>query len=547
MKRILSIMLALMLVLGAVPVLADTAKTPIIGKPTTTVKQMETWAKAKKADPDFIKQAKTFYDISVKYGIDPAVTYAQSAKETNFFKFTGVVSKDHFNPCGLKITVGGSDTDKQAHKKFKDWNEGITAQVHHLALYAGHKDFPYDADKTPDPRHFPSIYGKAPYVEDLGARWAPSKTYGWETAIMMYDLTTALVDGVDPIPGPNVKPVIPEELLKPVLPNPEEPNEPVKPEKPTEPDEPVYITVPRPMQRIFGVDRITTAIRVSKEIVDKSNEVIIASSTSYADALVAASYSRSGDSYIPILLNGRDSLNPEVKSEILRLGASRVYIIGGSTVISQKVMSEIAALGGDGVGKVTAVRISGSDRYDTANMIADKTGNKNRFILANGNTFADALSVSAYSAQTKIPILLTNGNTLDPKTEKRLNAADEVIIIGGINSVSGPIGDKLRENGVTVSRISGRDRIDTAVEVSKKLFPKNKVFIVTDAYNYPDSLVGAPLAAKYGGTILLTNSKTLSSAVDGYLNAVRPTNIIALGGNNSISASVYNALDMKIK
>ncbi|WP_425538803.1 hypothetical protein [Microaceticoccus formicicus] len=40
MKRIFSIMLALMLLLGAVPVMADEAKTPIIGKPTTTVKQM---------------------------------------------------------------------------------------------------------------------------------------------------------------------------------------------------------------------------------------------------------------------------------------------------------------------------------------------------------------------------------------------------------------------------------------------------------------------------------------------------------------------------
>lgn len=534
-------MLALMLLLGAVPVMADEAKTPIIGKPTTTVKQMEAWAKAKKADLDFIKEAKTFYDISVKYGIDPAVTYAQSAKETNFFKFTGVVSKDHFNPCGLKITVGGSDTDKQAHKKFKDWNEGITAQVHHLALYAGHPDFPYDADKTPDPRHFPSIYGKAPYVEDLGAKWAPSKTYGWETAIMMYDLTTALVDGVDPIPGPNVKPEIPKELLKPDLPKPVEPKDPTKPEAP------VYPPVPRTIQRLFGTNRITTATRVSKELVDKSNEVIIASSTNFADALVAASFSRRGDSYIPILLNGRDALNPEVKTEILRLKANSVYIIGGAGVISQNVMNEIIALGGDGVGKISAVRIAGQNRYETANLIADRTGNKNRFILANGNVFADALSVSAYSALTKIPIMLTDGKTLDAKTEKRLNSASEVIIIGGSNSVSGPIGDKLRQNGVTVSRISGRDRIDTGIEVSKKLFPNNKVFIVAYGYDFPDSLVGAPLAAKYGGTILLSDSKSLSPAVDAYLNSVKPSNIIVLGGNNSISASIYNALDLKIK
>lgn len=227
--------------------------------------------------------------------------------------------------------------------------------------------------------------------------------------------------------------------------------------------------------------------------------------------------------------------------------ANSVYIIGGAGVISQNVMNEIIALGGDGVGKISAVRIAGQNRYETANLIADRTGNKNRFILANGNVFADALSVSAYSAQTKIPIMLTDGKTLDAKTEKRLNSASEVIIIGGSNSVSGPIGDKLRQNGVTVSRISGRDRIDTGIEVSKKLFPNNKVFIVAYGYDFPDSLVGAPLAAKYGGTILLSDSKSLSPAVDAYLNSVKPSNIIVLGGNNSISASIYNALDLKIK
>lgn len=70
-----------------------------------------------------------------------------------------------------------------------------------------------DPDETPDPRHFPSIYGKAPDVIELSERWAPIKTYGWSLAQMVYDLDTTLVDGEDPIPGPESRLVIPEELL----------------------------------------------------------------------------------------------------------------------------------------------------------------------------------------------------------------------------------------------------------------------------------------------------------------------------------------------
>ncbi|MGO0807090.1 hypothetical protein ACTPEF_24150, partial [Clostridioides difficile] len=37
---------------------------------------------------------------------------AQSAKETGFCNFGGVLDASFKNPCGLKTSVGGSDTDK---------------------------------------------------------------------------------------------------------------------------------------------------------------------------------------------------------------------------------------------------------------------------------------------------------------------------------------------------------------------------------------------------------------------------------------------------
>lgn len=157
-------------------------KHPILNKASVTVPQMQDWARKRNADPEFIEQAETYYNISVIYGIDPAITYAQSAKETNYFKFGGVLDKSFRNPCGLKTTKGGDNYDKNAHKRFTSWEEGIEAQVQHLALYAGHPNSPWSGTALKDPRHFDFIKGTAKFVEDLGGKWAPASNYG--TSIM---------------------------------------------------------------------------------------------------------------------------------------------------------------------------------------------------------------------------------------------------------------------------------------------------------------------------------------------------------------------------
>ena len=148
----------------------------IIGKPTATIKQMKQWARNRKANPLFIDMADTFYDIAVKLGADPVVVYAQSAKETAFFRFGGVIDATYKNTCGLKVSGGGGNYDPKAHMKFDSWEQGITSHVDHLLLYAGAEGYP--KPNSPDPRHFAWIKGKAPTVEKLSGNWAPSPTYG---------------------------------------------------------------------------------------------------------------------------------------------------------------------------------------------------------------------------------------------------------------------------------------------------------------------------------------------------------------------------------
>ena len=158
----------------------------ILGKPTATVEQMEAWAKSKNANQLFIDLAPIFYEESVKAGVNPIVTYCQSAKETGYMRFGGVLNASFKNPCGLKTNAGGSDTNPNAHQRFNTWEEGIRAQVDHLALYAGAPGYPKPG--TPDPRHFPYLKGTAKTVEELGGKWAPSASYGTDIAKMVKEL-----------------------------------------------------------------------------------------------------------------------------------------------------------------------------------------------------------------------------------------------------------------------------------------------------------------------------------------------------------------------
>ncbi len=172
--------------------------TPIISKTKATIEQMQEWAKRKGASSVFVDLAPTFYAVSERAGINPLVTYCQSAKETGYMRFGGVLNATYHNPCGLKTSAGGGDKDPAAHQRFKSWEEGIQAQVDHLALYAGVSGYP--KANTPDPRHFPYLHGIAPTIESLGGKWAPSTAYGHEILKLMKEVeaTVAPIKPVDP-------------------------------------------------------------------------------------------------------------------------------------------------------------------------------------------------------------------------------------------------------------------------------------------------------------------------------------------------------------
>lgn len=170
---------------------------PILSKPTATLQQIEKWTKSKNDDEEFISLARIYYESSVKIGLNPTLAFAQMSYETGFLykvKSSAGLDRSFHNPCGLKTSEGGGDFDKNAHKKFNSWEEGISAHLDHLALYAGAEGYP--RKDTTDPRHFPYIFGKAKTVEELSGKWAPSSSYHKSIVKFMNEIESVKVDDI---------------------------------------------------------------------------------------------------------------------------------------------------------------------------------------------------------------------------------------------------------------------------------------------------------------------------------------------------------------
>lgn len=91
-------------------------------------------------------------------------------------------------------------------------------------------------------------------------------------------------------------------------------------------------------------------------------------------------------------------------------------------------------------------------------------------------------------------------------------------------------------------RVKGKDRIETAIEISKDYFGSADTVIVVDASNFPDAMTASVLAKQYKAPILLTNPKKLDSKVKAEIERLGASDVIIVGGNSSVSEAVKNEL-----
>ena len=206
---------------------------------------------------------------------------------------------------------------------------------------------------------------------------------------------------------------------------------------------------------------------------------------------------------------------------------------------------------GHGLNYAPFIRVFGQNRYSTAAEIAKKAypDGTDTVVLANAQTFADALPGIPLADKLGAPVLLTEKDSLPRETTNAIEklGAKKAVILGGTGAVSEQVENTLKNNNITTQRIEGATRYSTAAEIAKQVNAEPTELFFVFAGDYPDALSVSTVAARKNAPIiyLSTNGK-IDAATQEYLTSVKGKvkNAYVIGGEGVISnPMMHNAAD----
>lgn len=176
--------------------------------------------------------------------------------------------------------------------------------------------------------------------------------------------------------------------------------------------------------RITGLDKYETDLLIAKELnVAPETPVVISSGENFPDALAISSFAAAYG--WPILLCGENGLSLKIKQLIVQKQPSKIYITGGTTVISSDTEAQLKILAPN----AKIQRFGGSDRYETAIQIAKEFApSPSHLYVSSGLNFPDTLAGSVLAAKSCAPIVLVNpqATTLHPEVKAYLQTIKEL-------------------------------------------------------------------------------------------------------------------------
>ena len=290
------------------------------------------------------------------------------------------------------------------------------------------------------------------------------------------------------------------------------------------------------LTRLAGKDRLITSYLVADQLkaqmnVEKFDAVIVASGKTFADALPGSYLAAAKNA--PILLTlAKDQYIKQTADYVkanLKAGGT-VYILGGESAVPASMDAALAGF------KVQ--RVAGADRFKTNLEILKVGGAKSgdEILVCEGKGYADSLSASA----TGKPILLVYKKlTAEQKAYLAALKNCSFTIVGGTTAVPENIAKEIEAYG-TVTRLAGKDRLDTSILVANKYFKGAATAVVAYGWDFPDGLCGGPLANEIGAPLILAHSKEKL-----YTFTADKTNLTAgyvLGGDGLVSDVAVKAI-----
>ncbi len=197
--------------------------------------------------------------------------------------------------------------------------------------------------------------------------------------------------------------------------------------------------------KLTGSNYYATAKKVAEKLQNKKGKVptsvFITTDKNYADALSASPVAAIlGAPIIYVKPTGNLDSNTKNYLASIKKSVKNVYIVGGVNAVSKSVEKSVLSV----LGKKSATRFAGSDRYETCikiNKTFAKTLTGKSVCIAKGYNFPDALAGGVFAAQQKAPLFLADkldNNATISKTQAsylKTKNANKLYIFGGETAI----------------------------------------------------------------------------------------------------------------
>lgn len=301
----------------------------------------------------------------------------------------------------------------------------------------------------------------------------------------------------------------------------------------------VGFSYPSTIASTYSHKRLSTMFDMANEINPvKLDNAIITTGTTFADSLSGTVLSSKLGAPILFMNTESDTKVYEYISSHVKKGGT-IYVLGSEGAVGADIANRFTQDG------YVIRRLGGLTRYDTCQEINSKlnTVEGSPVIVASGEDFPDALSISSVAAIKGYPILLTKYNNIPEQTLNQLKKIkpSKIYVIGGSAVISDITANALKSYSSDVTRIYGADRYETSLNICKTFKLSNNLTIaIATGTNFKDALAGSTVAAKNNIPILLVNKDV--AKVKQYLDTNQYRNLIILGDTEAVSSDIENTL-----
>lgn len=297
-----------------------------------------------------------------------------------------------------------------------------------------------------------------------------------------------------PAPTPSGNPLAPDRDTPPTDEAPDRRPAPVEPEPRSAPRAAVAPNDPAVpnVSRLAGTDRFDTAVAASRNVFPSgASTVLIASGFAPADGIIAAGLA--AELQAPLLYVRAEGVPPSVLAEVTRLSPERIVVVGGPASVNESVMGQLRGLS-PGV-----ERYGGADRYENSRIALAARGATPIVYVSGGLVFSDNALAPVAAAGADSGSLLVNGalGAADPATLAVLREVGvrELVIVGGVGTVSAGYESSLRTAGFQVGRKAAPDRFGVTVLMANERTRPSSRAIVANSSVLSDLVIAAAVAA----------------------------------------------------